>query len=324
MSLEASIWAWDQNAGTSSNLLVLLRLANHAGPDGRCWPSQGHIAAKCRLSIKGVSNAMRDLESRGLITRERRMNGMKRLPDLVRLCLTEVIVRPQICEDEERPDFAGTERPDFSGSLGGSDRNMHHVPVREQELSAEKSVTDSNHPDSEAGALALDVLAAKLFAACPPDAQRRGGDDSRKIEWALRDAQAEGHDPAVIVESLIAYYEDPKQREQNGKYAKTPHRAIDDGKWRTWMPIRSGNLAPGPTPSSITFNGVDYAVPSGASADAIGTATKPGIMRQHGWMKDWSENPARWKTSSQGPRPGEPGCRVWPSVLAKFGVDTGG
>jgi hypothetical protein len=45
----------------------------------------------------------------------------------------------------------------------------------------------------------------------------------------------------------------------------------------------------------------------------------PSEARQRSWMQDWIANPAGWRRHERGPEPGEPGCRVSPSLLREFG-----
>lgn len=88
MSLEASIWAWSYAGSiTPSELLVLLRLANHADEDGACFPSQKYLHRKTGLSERCVRDCLKALEAAGeppedgseqrpsLITRTKRNHG---------------------------------------------------------------------------------------------------------------------------------------------------------------------------------------------------------------------------------------------------------
>lgn len=73
MSIEAIKWAFDFEAKNSSEKAVLLALANYAGGDGRCYPGQESIAKKASCTDRTVRAVLADLESRGVITRERRV-----------------------------------------------------------------------------------------------------------------------------------------------------------------------------------------------------------------------------------------------------------
>lgn len=60
-------WIWENTKAEGSELLVLLALADHAGDDGRCYPSMTRIAARARLSLRGAQTAIRALEGKGAI-----------------------------------------------------------------------------------------------------------------------------------------------------------------------------------------------------------------------------------------------------------------
>ena len=131
---------------------------------------------------------------------------------------------------------------------------------------------------------------------------------------------------------VCAYYSHPKQQEHDGRFAKRFLNAFLERKWATWRPEGARpmalkevgpDVAVGPD-QSIAYDGHTYKIPMGRTAGLIGTPKDPGIRRQIDWMTDWRENPARWTVHEQGPRPGEPGCRIWPSVLERFGLEAVG
>jgi hypothetical protein len=75
MSVEAIAWALTQapsprdRRDASSLAIVLVGLANHAGPEGRnAFPSNATLTEYTRLSARSVQYALRALEGLGLIT----------------------------------------------------------------------------------------------------------------------------------------------------------------------------------------------------------------------------------------------------------------
>lgn len=73
MSAIASAWALDVDAGTPTNKLVLLVLADRHNKDtGKCCPSISMIAKDTLLSESSVKRSVRALESLGLLKRETR------------------------------------------------------------------------------------------------------------------------------------------------------------------------------------------------------------------------------------------------------------
>ena len=57
----AQIWGSSPQKGT--RLLMLLAIADHANDDGIAWPSQTHLAEKCRMSKRQAQNLIKDLVS---------------------------------------------------------------------------------------------------------------------------------------------------------------------------------------------------------------------------------------------------------------------
>ena len=73
MSVQAIDWALRlvKNV-TPTQKLILICLANHAGPDGTCWPSQTVVSDYSGLSREAVNRNIKELESLGLIETERK------------------------------------------------------------------------------------------------------------------------------------------------------------------------------------------------------------------------------------------------------------
>ena len=76
MSVQAIDWALRlvKNV-TPTQKLILICLANHAGPDGTCWPSQTVVSEYSGLSRDAVNRNIKELESLGLIGTERRKDA---------------------------------------------------------------------------------------------------------------------------------------------------------------------------------------------------------------------------------------------------------
>ena len=76
MSVQAIDWALRLVKNVSpTQKLILICLANHAGPDGTCWPSQTVVSDYSGLSRDAVNRNIKELESLGLIGTERRKDA---------------------------------------------------------------------------------------------------------------------------------------------------------------------------------------------------------------------------------------------------------
>lgn len=67
MSIQAVGWVLDHSASRGFDRLVLIALANHAGDDRTCFPSQRTIADEAKVSKGSVSNAIEALVALGEI-----------------------------------------------------------------------------------------------------------------------------------------------------------------------------------------------------------------------------------------------------------------
>lgn len=72
MSAKATAWAWGVISGgaienKNSAKLVLLRLADRADPEGRCWPGHQRTARDLQMSRSVVKEAIKFLQRKGLI-----------------------------------------------------------------------------------------------------------------------------------------------------------------------------------------------------------------------------------------------------------------
>jgi helix-turn-helix protein len=86
MSVEAMSWALKQRTGSTAHKAVLLALADRAGFEWECWPSQATIAAETEMSERSVRRILADLEERGFIERAHRGNAQGgRSTDLITL-----------------------------------------------------------------------------------------------------------------------------------------------------------------------------------------------------------------------------------------------
>lgn len=74
-------WLVESSAISLHDYAVLIVLMKHGRSSGQCHPGFATIAAQARVSRDTVMRALRSLESRGLISIERRRVGTKNLPN---------------------------------------------------------------------------------------------------------------------------------------------------------------------------------------------------------------------------------------------------
>ncbi len=71
MSLDASIWAWNQRVKRSAAKLVLLSIADRAGENHTAFPSISRIAYDTELDRKTVMSCIAYLIEKGMISAEK-------------------------------------------------------------------------------------------------------------------------------------------------------------------------------------------------------------------------------------------------------------
>ena len=106
MSVQAITWALDYPAGSVTEKVILLVLANYANEYGISWPSQKTLADQTALGERTVRRVLADMERRGVIRRivRRRGNG-SRQSDMILLMAFSARkpAPPGMLDDEGEP-----------------------------------------------------------------------------------------------------------------------------------------------------------------------------------------------------------------------------
>jgi DNA-binding transcriptional MocR family regulator len=90
MSVQAITWALDYAAGSVTEKVLLLVLANYANEFGVSWPSQKTLADQTALGERTVRRVLADMERRGVIRRIiRRRGDGSRQSDMILLAAFE-------------------------------------------------------------------------------------------------------------------------------------------------------------------------------------------------------------------------------------------
>ena len=130
MSHAATIAAWEIKGLSSTQKLVLLCLAQHAGADGRCWPSLALVAAESCLSPRAAWQGLQDLGKTGLIRIEARGRNQS---NVYVLTLDAQVARPAIAPSASMaPDAIAPSASMAPGSEGlrtSCYRASHVVPT---------------------------------------------------------------------------------------------------------------------------------------------------------------------------------------------------
>jgi hypothetical protein len=91
MSIKIMVWTFEQSPTAGSERLVLLSLADNASDQGYCWPSLATIARKSSLDRRSVIRLITRLQAKGIITVQRRFQGLTNDTNMYRICWTDEI-----------------------------------------------------------------------------------------------------------------------------------------------------------------------------------------------------------------------------------------
>jgi hypothetical protein len=216
MSWQASQWAIQQAAGSSSAKAVLLVIAE-AAREGACTLSHATIAERAEVDRRTVVRQMQQLEMRGLIRRERRadVHG-HRTSD-------RILLRLEVTQDDSMSPC-----PSDSIALGPTGLSDKSPPAQVT-LSARLSDRVAQEPVCEP--VCEPVFSLKSSPATPK-AQRKkaatalptGAPDERDMLWAQGKAGAEILDLAAEAERFRDYHLSKDSRFSDWSAA-----------WRMWI-----------------------------------------------------------------------------------------
>lgn len=95
MSVQAISAAFATSGLSPSEKLLLLALANYAGPKMTCFPSHSTLAEDTGMSERNILRIFKQLEARGLVSRKAQKRGNKsRTSDLITLHFDGDVVSP--------------------------------------------------------------------------------------------------------------------------------------------------------------------------------------------------------------------------------------
>ena len=82
MSFRCMAWASKQKTGSGTRKLILLMLADRAGDDNKCYPSQKRLSEDCELSRETINRSIKQLEKDNFLTIIHRVKEGVKLPNV--------------------------------------------------------------------------------------------------------------------------------------------------------------------------------------------------------------------------------------------------
>lgn len=219
MSIRASAWAWTVETEPTAKF-VLVALADFADETGLCWPSVSTLVQRTRLAERTIQNAMRGLETNGLVVTERR-DGK---PTRYRL---QIGAQPpqQMHPREECTPAADAEDP--RSRCTPPPQDVHPTPAAD---APEPSITVSEPP--------LNRQSAPRARRLPEEWWPSSGDQAFARDLGL--------DPTRIADSFRDYW--------HGKAGASATKTDWSATWRNWC-RRDAERKPAhaPKPSKLAW-----------------------------------------------------------------------
>ncbi|MGH7021287.1 MAG: helix-turn-helix domain-containing protein [Brevundimonas sp.] len=281
--------------------LVLFVLAQFAGADGLCHPSQQTIADEAGLSERAVRNGLKELREAGVITTARRCrrNG-SRTSDQIELMF--------YAAREEREDDVRLTKP---GKSNRQDVPVHTESDNRQDVPEAYRQITSSLPAAGAAPTTFEsvreypeqeTIVSRSERECGDDgfddglaaypASGRGvtNEGEARTAWAAAVVDAGG--AGRLTAAVRAYAVDPSLKRRDFG-APSFQRWLGENRWRTWL------RAEGDAPVVVSvWSGPEDV--EAAVADAIGAAGVASYLRTAGW--DGERRIVRAATSIAGQR----------------------
>lgn len=112
MSIRLMDDLWQHGPDSHVDLMVALALADYADEKGKCWPSIASLAGKCRMSERGVRNAIGRLVAGGWLVVQRGGGRSCSNGYLVRISDKPNAARQPTQRTDARPNIPPTVRAD--------------------------------------------------------------------------------------------------------------------------------------------------------------------------------------------------------------------
>ena len=104
MSISAINWAFHQKTGSPASKLVLIKLADNANDEGRCYPSLTYISKHCEMHRSTVIRHISALSERGFVDIEHRSVEGSKIPNVYHLKMQPLVAE---CDQGSRTDQLG-------------------------------------------------------------------------------------------------------------------------------------------------------------------------------------------------------------------------
>lgn len=211
MSAQAMSWAWRQAdpCGDQGTHLVLLALAEHASPDGNCWPARKTMAKMVGYATPGsITKKMKKLEDAGLLKREDRYvempeGGRRRTSNIYRLQMDPVDGGDQGVPPPEEsiapnPDqFALVSADQTLLPAAGHTLLPAEQPARTNNKNQQQEVTATELTPEEELTKEVQAVWDYYVAAFDPPRAKLGPSRVRGIERALKEV-----DVATLIQAI--------------------------------------------------------------------------------------------------------------------------
>lgn len=205
MSISVSKLCWDKSIHGSTELLVLLAIADFSDESGSAYPSVSTLANKCRMGRRNVQYILKQLEDSGELVIEHGKGPAPKFPNLYRVDLNKLGM-------QSSAQVKSSARVQSKVARGAIQRTNDV-----QTIAPKPSLTIKNHQ-----------MHFSTFWSAYPNTKRKGSKSECVKVWERKSLDTEAEQ---IISHVKAMANSDDWQKESGKYVPAPLTYLNQMKW---------------------------------------------------------------------------------------------